>query len=83
MQDAKKQRLAGLSRWAPELIGGLKWMQENRHRFKGKVHEPPRLTVFAKEKRQEVLDMIEGPMGLSMWNVRTGCQCGHICSSRN
>lgn len=70
MKDARSQRLEATRRWEPDVLKALKWMQENKGRFKGKVYEPARLTVFATVKAQEQLNVIEGPMGLNAWKVR-------------
>ncbi|KAK4049393.1 Structural maintenance of chromosomes protein 5 [Microbotryomycetes sp. JL201] len=67
--DLVHQREKSLQHFEPDTWKAVQWMRENKHLFKGKVHEPARLTVFAKRNDVQTLSLIEGPIALHAWKT--------------
>lgn len=63
----------------PHTWTALKWLRENKDKFKGKVYEPARISIFAKSefkgqklnpKDDQLMSMIEGPISKDAFRVK-------------
>ena len=63
----------------PPTWAAVQWLRENKDRFKGKVYEPARFSIFPKrefkgqqlntERDKDLLNMIEGPISKDAFRV--------------
>lgn len=81
MNQVNVQREEQTRKWDGPTMTAVEWMRKNKDVFKGRVFEPPRLSVFPKdeyrgkkfnfrsEEGRRLLDMIEGPISQSAFRV--------------
>jgi hypothetical protein len=51
LNNADVQKLEALTRWHRDTGDTVKWLRQNRHRFKMEIFEPPMLSISVPDKR--------------------------------
>ncbi|EMD40340.1 hypothetical protein CERSUDRAFT_44956, partial [Gelatoporia subvermispora B] len=51
LDDVSHRKLEALARWDRDCADTVRWLRENRHRFKMEIFEPPTLSVTVPDRR--------------------------------
>ena len=51
LDNVDVQKLEALTRWHKDTGDTVKWLRQNRHRFKMEIFEPPMLSISVPDKR--------------------------------
>ncbi|SGY66890.1 BQ5605_C004g02717 [Microbotryum silenes-dioicae] len=67
LNNIKNQREEALRKYEPDTWKAVEWLRTTQHKFKGKVYEPPRLTLFIKHGHEQHANLIEEPIALHVF----------------
>lgn len=67
-QSVQEQRERECTKWDKPTMDAVHWMRNNVDKFRGKVYEPVRLCVTAKDKK--FVNLAEGPISVGAFRVR-------------
>ena len=51
LDNVDTQKLEALGRWHSDTAETVKWLRQNKHRFKMEIFEPPMLSISVPDKR--------------------------------
>ncbi|SCV72678.1 BQ2448_4215 [Microbotryum intermedium] len=67
LNNLKTQRENALKQFEPDTWAAVEWLRATQHKFKCKVYEPPRLSVFIKPGHDHQANLIEEPIALHVF----------------